>query len=81
MINQNIEFTNKLLNNRLTNEEAKLYMFLLGDGWRFPTDAELFAKFGNDRNYDVYVSTWTNELIEDEAIPSRYVIPVRDVDK
>lgn len=81
MINQNIEFTNKLLNNPLTCCEAKLYMFLLGDAWRFPTDAELFSKFGNDRNYDVYVSTWTIELIDGEAIPPRFVIPVRDVDK
>lgn len=81
MINQNIEFTNNLLGNRLTCEEAKVYMFLLGDGWRFPTDEELYAKFGNERNYDVYVSTWTIELIDGAAIPPRYVIPVRDIDK
>jgi hypothetical protein len=67
--------------NRVTLAEAKLYMFLQENRWRFPTHDELYAKYEND-HFEVYESTWDARDIERGLSGSSlYIIPVRDVDK
>jgi hypothetical protein len=72
---------NQRLTYRLSTAEAKLYMFLLGDNWRFPTDNEVYSIFNAELNCETYVSTWCMEDIGYDCYHARYVIPVRDVDK
>lgn len=67
---------------RVTLAEAKLYMFLQENRWRFPTFDELYAKYGNYNHFEVFTNTWTAREIDSEL--SRrylYIIPVREVDK
>ena len=58
----------------LNQSDAKLYMFSLGDGWRFPTLDECYKTAG-------MVDCWSTTRVSD-AILSRFVwlvIPVRDL--
>lgn len=63
--------------NRMTFDEAVMYCFCIGEGWRLPTDDELIAEYGYD--YFVFSALWIQEVNFAGSQYTRFLRPVRDL--
>jgi hypothetical protein len=62
----------------MTFTEARIYCFLLGDGWRLPTTADA-EELHTQGCYLGFLNCWCHEQgIIDHHI-KRYILPVRDL--
>jgi hypothetical protein len=87
-----IEISPKSFEKHLTHDDAKFYVFSLGNGWRFPTVEELRIIHGNANdlenelhftNSDTLVSFSYQRFIKcfdrDECEDDCFIRPVRDL--
>ena len=66
--------------NRMSIDDAIMYCFCLGDGWRLPTDEEL--KWAYEDDYYFFSALWIQEhIMNTGSLYTRFLRPVRDVDK
>ena len=64
--------------NTMSIDDAIMYCFCLGDGWRLPTDEELKWACGDD--YYIFSAVWIQEHINNTgSLYIRFLRPVRDV--
>ena len=59
---------------RMTYDEAVMYCFCLGEGWRLPTESEYW---GRHAIYGWYIDRCNNPL--HSMAEKRYVLPVREL--
>lgn len=64
--------------NTMSIDDAIMYCFCLGDGWRLPTDEELNWAYGDD--YYLFSAFWIQEhIINTGSLYIRFLRPVRDL--
>lgn len=62
--------------NRVTYDEAIMYCFCLGDGWRLPTKTEVDISFKYDDNR--FIGCWFQDR-KNHGVDRWLVYPVREV--
>lgn len=64
--------------NRMTIDDAIMYCFCLGEGWRLPTDEELKLACGDD--YYFFTALWIQEHTSNTgSLYTRFLRPTRDL--